>query len=261
MSGLLNGRIAFVSGVGPGLGRDIALELAEHGADVVVGARTLSTCESIANEVRSRGRRSLAVNLDVTSAESCSAAVAAAVAEFERIDVLVNNAAHFGTFTRFLDADPDEWRDTFEVNLWGTLRLTHGIARSMRNRGEGRIININSMAANLVQSGLGAYTGSKAAIAALTKTLARELGRDGIRVNGVHAGYIWGDRFEDHLHQLAAHRNIDFEEQSRASAAQSALGMIPTSKDIAGTVVFLASDLSLPITGQAIHVNAGHWMP
>lgn len=228
---------------------------------MVVAARTMSTCEAIAAEVVEHGRRTLAVDLDVTSGESCRAAVAAALDAFGQIDVLVNNAAHFGTFTRFLDADPDEWRDTFEVNLWGTLRLTHAVAMRMRPRGEGRIININSMAANLVQSGLGAYTGSKAALAAVTKTLARELGRDGIRVNGVHAGYIWGDRFADHLQQLAAHRDISFEEQYRSSAAQSALGVIPLSEDIAGTVVFLASDLALPITGQAIHVNAGHWMP
>jgi NAD(P)-dependent dehydrogenase (short-subunit alcohol dehydrogenase family) len=243
------------------LGRDIALRVAENGADVVIGARRLNLCETIADEVRDRGRRALPIELDVQDPGSCLAAAAAAIDTFGTIDVLVNNAAHFGDFSRFLDADLAEWRATFEVNLWGTLQLTQVVARAMRDRGTGRIININSMSAVNVEERLGAYTGSKGALAAVTKTLARELGRFGIRVNGLHAGYIWGPRLEEHFRIVAAHRGVTFEEQCEHAARFSALGYVPSSSEIAGTIVFLASNLSDPITGQALHVNAGHFMP
>lgn len=260
MKGLVEGKVALVSGVGPGMGRDIALLLAEHGADVALGARTVERCEAVGEEVERHGRGALAVGLDVTDAGSCASAVAATVERFGRIDILVNNAFHDGDFTRFVDADLDRWRHTMEVNLWGTLQLTQQVADRMRTQGDGgRIVMTNSMSAVRIQERFGAYTASKAALAAATKTLARELGRFGIRVNAVHPGYIWGDSVEQYFRHQAERRGITFEERYREVASETALGYLPHSSEIAGAVLFLASDLARPITGQALHVNAGHW--
>ncbi len=259
MTELLEGKVAFVSGVGPGMGRDIALQLATHGADVVLGARTVARCDEVADEVRALGRRATTVRLDVTDDVSAQLAVDAAVAEHGTIDILVNNAFHDGTFKRFIDAPVTDWHTTMDVNLWGTLRVTRFVAEVMRERGGGRVVMVNSMSSVRVEERFGAYTASKAALAAATKTLAKELGRFGIRVNGVHPGYIWGDSVEQYLRHKAQRSGTTFEEQYELVAAQTSLGYIPTSEEIAGAVVFLASDLAKPITGQALHVNAGHW--
>ena len=259
MSYLLEGKVAFVSGVGPGMGRDIALQLAEHGADVALGARTVDRCEAVAAEVRERGGRAHTVRLDVTDDGSVQSAVDAVASELGGIDILVNNAFHDGTFKRFIDAPVEDWHTTMDVNLWGTLRVTRLVAEVMREGGGGRVVMINSMSSVRVEERFGAYTASKAALAAVTKTLAKELGRFGIRVNGIHPGYIWGDSVEMYLKYKAERAGTTFQEQYDLVAAQTALGYIPTSEEIAGSVVFLASDLSKPITGQALHVNGGHW--
>jgi NAD(P)-dependent dehydrogenase (short-subunit alcohol dehydrogenase family) len=241
------------------MGRDISLLLAEHGADLALGARTVEKCEAVAGEVSEHGGDALALRLDITDPASCQAAVDATVERFGRIDILVNNAFHDGDFSRFIDADFDSWRTTMDVNLWGTLQLTQLVARQMREQGDGgRIVMVNSMSAVRAQDRFGAYMASKAALAAATKSLAKELGRFGIRVNGVHPGYIWGDSVEQYFRYQADKRGITFEERYAETAAETALGYLPHSSEIAGAVVFLASDLAKPITGQALHVNAGH---
>jgi NAD(P)-dependent dehydrogenase (short-subunit alcohol dehydrogenase family) len=257
VQGLVDGKVALVSGIGPGMGRDIALQLAEHGADVALGARRPEHREAVAKEVTDLGRQALPLQLDVTDRASCAAAVDAVVDRFGRIDVLVNNAFHDGDFTRFADADLDSWKRTMDVNLWGTLQLSQLVVPHMPDGG--RIVNINSMSAVRVQERFGAYSASKAALAAATKTMAKELGRAGIRVNAVHPGYIWGESVEAYFRHQAERRGITFEERYDEVASETALRYLPHSSEIAGTVVFLCSDLARPVTGQAIHVNAGHW--
>jgi NAD(P)-dependent dehydrogenase (short-subunit alcohol dehydrogenase family) len=259
VNGLVHGKVALVSGIGPGMGRDISLLLAEHGADLALGARTVEKCEAVASEVEALGCQALPIRLDITEPASCEAAVAATIERFGRIDILVNNAFHDGDFSRFIDADFDSWRTTMDVNLWGTLQLTQLVARQMKEQGDGgRVVMVNSMSAVRAQDRFGAYMASKAALAASTKSLAKELGRFGIRVNGVHPGYIWGDSVEQYFRYQADKRGISFEERYAETAAETALGYLPHSSEIAGAVVFLASDLAKPITGQALHVNAGH---
>jgi NAD(P)-dependent dehydrogenase (short-subunit alcohol dehydrogenase family) len=261
VAGLVDGKVALVSGIGPGMGRDIALLLAEHGARIALGARTLERCEALATEVAdAHDADTFATRIDITDAEACRAAVDAVVERFGRIDILINNAFHDGDFTRFVDADFDSWRTTMDVNLWGTLQLTQLVAHRMRDQGDGgRVVMVNSMSAVRAQERFGAYMASKAALAAATKSLAKELGRFGIRVNGVHPGYIWGDSVEQYFRYQADRRGITFEERYAETAAETALGYLPHSSEIAGAVLFLASDLAKPITGQALHVNAGHW--
>jgi NAD(P)-dependent dehydrogenase (short-subunit alcohol dehydrogenase family) len=129
----------------------------------------------------------------------------------------------------------------------------------MTEQGDGRIVMINTMSAVRMRPNFGAYTASKAALAAATKILATELGGRGIRVNGVHPGYIWGDSVELYFDHLASRKGITADEQYAEVAAETALGYLPRSSEIAEAVVFFASDMSKPITGQALGVNAGQW--
>ena len=257
---LLEGKVAVISGVGPGMGRDIAVLFAEHGADLVLGARTQASCEAVAAEVRALGRRAEVVALDITSAESCRAAAATAVSALGGLDILVNNAFHDGNHKTFEASTLDEWKTTMDVNLWGTLQMTEAVVPAMVERGGGRIVMINSMSAHRIQARYGAYATSKGALETATKALAIELGVHGIRVNGVFPGYIWGDKVAMYFEHLAKKAGITPEEHYRRIADETALKYLPPSSEIAGSVLFFASDLSRPVTGQGLGVDAGHWI-
>jgi NAD(P)-dependent dehydrogenase (short-subunit alcohol dehydrogenase family) len=257
---LLEGKVAVISGVGPGMGRDIAVLFAEHGADLVLGARTQASCEAVAAEVRALGRRAEVVALDITSAESCRAAAAVAVSALGGLDILVNNAFHDGNHKTFEASTLDEWKTTMDVNLWGTLQMTEAVVPAMVERGGGRIVMINSMSAHRIQARYGAYATSKGALETATKALAIELGVHGIRVNGVFPGYIWGDKVAMYFEHLATKAGITPEEHYRRIADETALKYLPPSSEIAGSVLFFASDLSKPVTGQGLGVDAGHWI-
>jgi NAD(P)-dependent dehydrogenase (short-subunit alcohol dehydrogenase family) len=256
---LLDGKVTLVSGAGPGLGRDVALACGREGATVVVAARTEDKVQALAAEVEAAGAPARALRLDITDAGQCRAVVERIVEAYGRLDVLVNNAFDDGDRTPFLEADLDRWRRTTEVNLFGTLQLTQACAPQMVAQGDGRIVMVNSMSAVRIRPGWGAYTASKAGLAAVTKVLAAELGEHGVRVNGVHPGYIWGDSVETYFEYLAKKKGITAEEQYREVASETALGYLPHSSEIAEAVVFFASDMSRPITGQALGVNAGQW--
>jgi NAD(P)-dependent dehydrogenase (short-subunit alcohol dehydrogenase family) len=256
---LLKDKVAFVSGIGPGMGRDIAVLFAENGADLVLGSRTASKVDAVAAEVEKIGRRVARVQLNIADPDSCRDAVAAAVETFGRIDILVNNAYHQGDFRPFEEADIDKWRKVMNVNFFGTLELTQRVVPVMKSQKDGRIVMINSISAVEPEPGNGAYSASKAALAAATKALARELGPYGIRVNGVHPGAIWSDKLQQHLNNLAAAEGITYAKKLNALENETCLGYVPGSDEIAGSVLFLASDLSKPVTGQAIGVNAGQW--
>jgi NAD(P)-dependent dehydrogenase (short-subunit alcohol dehydrogenase family) len=258
--GLLEGKVAVVSGLGPGMGRDISLRFAEEGADVVLAARRVETMEKVAAEVREIGRRALCVSTDITDNDACLALAEAATNEFGGIDVLVNNAFYPGDFTPFMLGDLAQWRTTMETNLFGSLQLTKAVVPSMKERGGGYVVMVNTMSVQRIQPGYGAYAASKGALATVTKTLAVELGPDGIRVNGIHPGYIWGDSVEWYFQGLAAQRGITPEEVYNEIADETCLKYLPHSSEIAGAVVFFASDLSKCITGTSLPVNCGHYM-
>lgn len=256
---LLEGKVAIVSGIGPGMGRDISLALAKQGADIVLGGRTQKKLDVVAAEVEALGRKALPVVCDVTDAESATALTDRAAAELGHIDVLVNNAFHQGDAKTIVDADMDAWREALEVNLFGALNMTRAAVPHLEATGNGRIVMINTMSTERIEAKFGAYSASKNALKSATKTLARELGPKGIRVNGIHPGYIWGDSVEWYFNFLADKRGITFQEVYDEVASQTSLGYLPSSEEIAGSVVFFASDLSKAVTGQSIGVNAGHW--
>jgi len=255
---LLAGRVGIVSGIGPGLGRAIALALAREGADVVLAARTAPALEDVAAEVRAAGRRALAVPTDVTRPEQCRQLAEAAHDAFGRIDVLVNNAFRSGPYEPVEQASLEDWRKVFDVNLFGTLALCQAVIPFMKARG-GSIVMINSMSMRVIEPRFGGYAASKGALLTAAQTMAKELGASGIRVNSVVPGYIWGPALERYFADLARQRGTTPEAVYAEVASRTALGRIPTSEDVAAAVVFFASDLSRAVTGQALDVNAGHY--
>ena len=257
--GMLDGKVALVSGVGPGMGRDISLALAREGAEIALGGRTLDRLEEVASEVVAVGRRALPVVCDVTDEAGCVEAAARAAAELGRIDIVVNNAYDGGDAKLFVDADFDRWRRTMDVNLFGSLAMTRACVPHLEASGDGRVVMVNSMSVQRIQQKWGAYAASKGALSAVTKTLARELGPKGIRVNAIHPGYIYGDSVEWYFNHQATKRGISFQEVYDEVASETCLGYLPHSEEIAGTVVYFASPLAKPVTGQMIGVNAGHW--
>lgn len=275
---LLEGRTALVTGVGPGMGRDIALAMAREGADVVLVARSDKVVPTVAEEIRRMGRRAFEVYGNIAKADSCqdiaqqAAAISAGlVAEFGEdragLDILVNSAFHAGEHVRFEDADLTRWRRPMDINYFGTLQVTQALLPQLRvaaaRAGDARIVMVNTMDVHSIRESAGSYAASKAALGAVTKTLAVELGAEGIRVNAVHPGYIWGESVRIYFGWLAEERGGDttWEDIYREKADETALRYLPDSEEIAGAVVFYASPLARSVTGTALPVNAGTWMP
>jgi NAD(P)-dependent dehydrogenase (short-subunit alcohol dehydrogenase family) len=236
---LLEGKVAIVSGVGPGLGRAICDALHREGALLVVGDLDGAAVQSVVDDLGAAGQV-----CDITDAAACTALAELATATHGRIDVLVNDAYHGGDFATFEDADLDSWRATADVNIWGSLQMVKAVL---------------TQGVEWVLPTFGAYTGSKAALAHLTKLLASELGGYGIRVNGVCPGPIWAAALQGYLQHLADERGVDLQVVYDEWASETALKYLVPPEDVTGTVVFLASDLARPVTGQAIYTGAGQW--
>jgi NAD(P)-dependent dehydrogenase (short-subunit alcohol dehydrogenase family) len=257
---LLLNRVAIVSGIGPGMGRDISLLFAREGADLVLAARTPASLEAVAKDVRALGRRALCVPCDIARPDDCANLVARAEAEYGRVDVLVNNAYHPGVFELFENADLSKWRAPLETNVLGTLGLTQRVVPLMKRQGGGSIVMVNSMIVRDVLPTMASYAASKGALLAATQGIARELGAYKIRVNSVLPGYIWGATLEGYFAAQAKQRGVDPRVVYDEVAQKIALGHIPNSEEIAGAVLFFASDLASVITGQSLDVNGGQVM-
>lgn len=263
---LLEGKSAVVSGIGPGMGRDIALAFAREGADLVMVGRSDRHMPKVAAEVADLGRRALQVQADIENADDCAVVARVVAAEFGALDILVNSAFHGGKHEPFEDADLQKWRRPIDVNYFGTLQLTRALLPALKaagqERGDARIVMINTMSIQRIEEQSGSYVGSKAALAGVTKVLAAELGGYGIRVNSVHPGYIWGDMVKVYFEMQAAERGgeVTWQDIYDERAAETALKYLPHSSEIAGAVVFFASPLSKCVTGTSLPVNAGHWI-
>src|SRR6202051_1948600 len=166
---LLEGKVALVSGAGPGLGRAICLRFAAEGARVVFGDLNEAAVSDTVAAVVGSGGEAVGQTTDITDPDACRALVALAVQRFGGLDLLVNDAYHGGDFQRFEDADLDVWKATADVNLWGTLNMTKAALPQLKDATEGRIVMICTHGVDLIQPTFGAYTGSKAAVAHLTK--------------------------------------------------------------------------------------------
>ncbi|KPM55184.1 short-chain dehydrogenase [Frankia sp. CcI49] len=254
------GKVAVVTGIGPGMGRSIALGFARSGVDVVLAARRADRLAAVAAEIRALGREPLSVPTDITDAGACQRLVAAAVERFGGVDILVQNGHHEGDWQPVMTADPDVWRGIFDVNLFGALHLVQAAVPVMRERGGGSVILVNSGAAVRTPATMGAYSTSKSALAALARTLALEVGGWGVRVNGVFLGPVLGENLERLGAGAAATAGTSVEAWLRTKATEMPLGIVPSPDQCAGAVLFLASDLASVITGQHLAVNGGQWL-
>jgi len=240
------GKVVVVTGASKGLGRAMALGFAEAGADVVVSSRKLDACDVVAAEIRAIGRRALAVRCHVGDWDQCADLVDAAVAEFGRIDVLVNNAGIAPVPPSLLDVTADLFDKTIAVNLKGPLRLTALAAQHMPPGGS--IINISSKASLHPTSFTVVYAAAKAGLNALTKAAANELGPRGIRVNAIVCGTFHTDSF---------HNSMPSEALQEEMAARVSLGRIASADEIVGTALYLAGDASSYLTGELILLDGG----
>ena len=255
---LLKDRVAIVSGIGPGMGRDVSLALAREGAHIVLAARRQALLDEVAAEVKALGREALCVATDISQKDQCQRLADAARDRFKRIDVLVNNAFMGGVEDPIERVDLDLWRRIYDVNVIGSVQLTQAVIPAMKEQGGGSIVMINSMSMRIIEPRFGGYAASKGALMAATQTLAKELGAFKIRVNSVVPGYIWGKSLEGYFKMLAQQQGTTPEKVYDSVASRTALHHIPTSEEIADAVVFFASDLSRVVTGQALDVNGGH---
>ena len=217
---MLGNKVVVISGVGPALGTALARRCAQAGADLVLAARTAERLDEVATQVTALGRRAVAVTTDITT--------------FQHI------------------------RDAIELTVLGALRLIQAFTPALADA-KGSVVNVNSMVIRHSQPKYGAYKMAKAALLAMSQSLATELGEQGIRVNSVAPGYIWGDTLKSYFTHQAGKFGTTVEQIYALTAAQSDLKRLPTEDEVASAILFMASDLSSGITGQTLDVNCGEY--
>lgn len=245
----LKGKVAVVTGAGRGLGKWIALALAEAGADVLAAALHSETAERTCSEIREMGRNATFMAVDVSDPEAVEAMMAAAESELGGLDILVNNAG-VNVHKAALDVTPEDFTRIVDVNAKGVFFCSQAAAVRMIPRGAGKIINIASSAAFLVRAGIpnSVYAMTKAGVVMLTKALAEEWSRFNIHVNAIAPGYFFTPLVEDRFRDREMYNTI---------VSSTPLGRVGNPEDIMGVVVFLASAASSYITGQTICVDGG----
>ncbi|MGE2834288.1 SDR family oxidoreductase [Mycobacterium sp. SMC-4] len=255
---LLAGKVVVISGVGPALGTTLARRCAEAGADVVLAARTVERLAEVAAMVENLGRRALSVGTDITDDAQVANLVDKATEEFGRVDVLINNAFRVPSMKPLANTTFEHMREAIELTVFGALRLIQGFTPALA-QANGSVVNINSMVIRHSQAKYGAYKMAKSALLAMSQSLATELGEQGIRVNSVLPGYIWGGTLESYFTHQAGKYGTTVDEIYKATAAASDLKRLPTEDEVASAILFLASDLSSGVTGQALDVNCGEY--
>ncbi|MGP4055068.1 SDR family oxidoreductase [Mycobacterium sp. 4D054] len=256
--GLLKGKVVVISGVGPALGTTLARRCAEEGADLVLAARTVERLDDVAAQITGLGRRALSVGTDITDEAQVAHLVDESLKAYGKVDVLINNAFRVPSMKPFANTTFEHMRDAIELTVFGALRMVQAFTPALAEA-NGAVVNVNSMVVRHSQAKYGAYKMAKSALLAMSQTLATELGEQGIRVNSVLPGYIWGGTLESYFAHQAGKYGTTVEEIYKATAAASDLKRLPTEDEVASAILFMASDLSSGITGQALDVNCGEF--
>ena len=242
----LTGKAAIVTGGSRGIGKAIALRLAQQGADICFSYRgNADAAAATQKEIEALGRKCVSVQADVTQPEAAEALVKAALDAFGKVDILINNAG----ITRddlIMRMKPEDWRDVLETNLFGAFWTLKAVTRPMLRAKSGRIINITSVSGQAGQMGQANYSSAKAGLIGLTKATARELASRGITCNAVAPGMIDTELTRDLSDDLKGQIN-----------ERTPLGRFGTVEEVAYAVAFLASDEAAYITGQVLAVDGG----
>jgi NAD(P)-dependent dehydrogenase (short-subunit alcohol dehydrogenase family) len=260
----LNGKVAIVTGGGNGIGRGIALELAERGADIVLGEIAVDAAAQVAQEIKAAGQDAIAVETDVTQQESTDSLVEAAIERFGTVDILVNNAGVGGApgWWERAESSSEDWDAAFDVNVFGIVHCTKSVEGHMSSQKSGKIVNIASVAGRIGAGGIAHYSASKAAAINVSQAYAIRLAPSNINVNTVCPGLLWTDLWE----KLAVRRKVIRPNEKTLSgrdvflrrlAETTPMNREQTPQDIAKVTAFLVSDRARNITGQAINVTGG----
>ncbi|MFF8846790.1 SDR family oxidoreductase [Streptomyces sp. NPDC015127] len=257
----LRDRTVVVSGVGAGLGHQVAATVVRDGGNAVLGARTEANLAASAREIDPGGTRTACRATDITDEAQCEALAALALERFGRIDAVVHVAAWDSCFGGLEDADFTTWRQVLDVNLLGTLRMTRACLPALKQRG-GSVVVIGTQSAVAAPSQVrqAAYAASKGALTSAMYSLARELGPHRIRVNTVLPGWMWGPPVKAYVRMTARTEGVPEDEVLGRLTGRMALPELATDADVAEAVAFLASDRARAITGQSLLVNAGELM-
>jgi len=243
----LEGKTAVITGGTSGIGRALSLGLADAGADVVATARRQAQVDSTADEIESRGRKTLRIPSDVCDRTSLEAVAATTLAAFGKVDILVNCAGIIRR-TPTLTVPEEEWNNILDTNLTGTLRACQVFGKLMLERGYGRIVNIASLNSFVALTEVAAYAASKAAVASLTRSLAVEWSKKGVTVNAIAPGV-----FVTELNQ----KLLNSTPRGQELLMRTPMGRFGKTEELIGAAVFLASDGSSFVTGQTLPVDGG----
>ncbi len=266
----LEGKVAIVTGAGKGIGQGIAHCLAEEGADVVINALHEETAAKVADEVKALGRKSLAVAADVTKSKEAARVVRETMNTFSRIDILVNNfgahteAFYAGTNRAFVDQEEGEWDDDYEFNLKSSVLMCMAVVPHFVKQESGKIVMVSSVAGRAPVPTQMSYGAAKAGQIYFTRTLATELGKHNINVNGVAPGGVYTEMAERSVTrdirlnpEAKGMTPRDYYLKFRIAKSTAPLKRELTPEDIGHAVVFLASEDARNITGQTLSVDCG----
>jgi NAD(P)-dependent dehydrogenase (short-subunit alcohol dehydrogenase family) len=252
------GQVAIVSGSGRGIGRAIARKFAAQGAAVVVTARTASEVQQVAGDIQSAGGRASLVIADLALEADCQKIIAHARKAFGAIDILVNNAAMYGPVQPVEQFSASDWDQVMAVNLRAPMLLAKLVLPEMYERKSGVILNISTVGAKVAFALSGAYTASKAGLIGLTRVLAAEGARKGVRVNALCPGPVTETRMSQELsREFSAYLQSGADESLERMIEGILQGRPQTAEDIASAALFLVSDQARAITGQTLNVDGG----
>ncbi|AZI36874.1 putative oxidoreductase [Caenibius tardaugens NBRC 16725] len=253
---ILEGKVVIVTGAGPGMGRALCLGAAREGAKVVVSARSVDAIHALRDEIVAAGGEAIAVPCDVSETDQCRNLAAQTLAQWGRIDGLVNSAYYHPPWTPLHEADLDKVTRVMNVNALGSLRMAQAVIPAMIGQTSGSIVNVSTIATRKCNPGEGGYAMAKAAVNQMSRQLAGELTGTGIRVNTALMGWMDGASLDAFFASMGDAGG----RLRKQRASEIPVGHIPRDADCAKAIYFLLSDYASEVTGASLDVNGGDWM-